>query len=72
MTQARWLVLGFTIGIFAAIAPACGGGPVASKCNQGTCPSGCCNGDKCETGSSQSACGTNGKACSTCGGGQQC
>lgn len=50
----------------------CSGGGGESTCGPDTCP-GCCTLDgHCETGSSDSACGTSGATCAACGTGEQC
>ncbi|PZR10538.1 MAG: hypothetical protein DI536_20060 [Archangium gephyra] len=41
-------------------------------CGPLTCGSGCCSGGVCQTGTSASACGTNGAACNTCTSPAQC
>lgn len=45
---------------------------VVTGCNALTCPMGCCEGNTCQPGTSSSACGAAGAACSTCPNGETC
>lgn len=49
-----------------------GGTDAPAVCSPATCPSGCCNGTKCETGKTATACGTGGSLCSACPGQAPC
>ncbi|MHB8873106.1 MAG: hypothetical protein ACYC8T_05410 [Myxococcaceae bacterium] len=61
-TLLRWLALGFGIGMLVALAPSCGPKP----CGAGSCP-GCCDSTgTCQGGTSPTACGVNGGACTSC------
>lgn len=48
-----------------------GGGPEVTTCTPSNC-AGCCRDDKCEDGTSESACGEGAAACETCSGAQRC
>lgn len=69
MTSHRWLplALGLTLG--------CGGAQMKTEpppaCSAATC-GGCCNGNRCESGTSSAACGSGGVACTTCTGTLSC
>lgn len=68
-TMMRWMMLGFVCGALASAGSSCGGTP---PCNTSTC-TGCCDGmGKCQLGNANSACGTKGGACTTCGLGSVC
>jgi hypothetical protein len=41
-------------------------------CNAQVCPAGCCNGNQCQSGATDEACGSAGEACVTCGSDQHC
>ena len=51
--------------------PGPGGGPQVTTCTAENC-AGCCRDDKCEEGTSESACGEGAAACETCSGAQMC
>ncbi|MFZ5444712.1 MAG: hypothetical protein ACOZQL_32260, partial [Myxococcota bacterium] len=56
-------LLGFVVGVTASTLSSCG----ASKCDSHTCAAGCCDlNGQCQLGSSGSACGIGGAACTTC------
>lgn len=48
-----------------------GGGPQVTTCTPANC-AGCCRDDKCEEGTTESACGAGAGACETCSGAQKC
>lgn len=59
------LILGLVLGFAAATTASCGG---SRACTPTTCPTGCCStSGLCEPGSSGSACGSRGSACTSCG-----
>ena len=64
------LALTLALGVIAVVAPACSG--CASKCSPANC-TGCCDGtNKCSSGDTNAACGTQGLACTACTGSDSC
>ncbi|MCU0696613.1 MAG: hypothetical protein MUC96_08800, partial [Myxococcaceae bacterium] len=41
-------------------------------CNAESCPTGCCDGTTCVTGTEATACGARGQACTRCPSGESC
>lgn len=71
MHSVRWAVLGVSLGVAFAVAPACGA-PGASTCGPSTC-TGCCDSSgACLSGSVGSACGVQGELCAACQGSDVC
>ncbi len=65
MSHLRWIISGFVLGLFLALAPSCG--QPTPRCNASNC-SGCCTEDgECQSGQSANACGVFGGLCQTCG-----
>ena len=68
--SARAFVAGLTIGVLAAMTPACG--MTTKRCLRSNC-AGCCDAnDECQMGTQAFACGADGRMCSTCQMGQTC
>jgi len=62
-----------TAGVGGRAAGGAGGAPsVVAACNAATCPTGCCDGNRCVSAPSTQQCGLAGAACQTCAACQRC
>jgi hypothetical protein len=66
------LTVGAVLGFLLALSPSCGGGG-DRKCDEGSCPTGCCDSSgRCVTATTPAQCGTRGQDCVPCPTGQSC